>query len=114
MNPTDRYDTSGLSEDQFEPGSDGTVLKNLLGITSREEMEAVEEKRFERLMEEAVATFDVDHRFTARDILLLHKQWLDGIFVWAGTYRNVNVGKGGFMFAAAAHVPDCRRWTFLD
>jgi len=29
---TDRYATSHLTEDQFEPGSNGTVLRNLLGI----------------------------------------------------------------------------------
>jgi cell filamentation protein len=26
----DRYDTSNLIEDQYEPGSNGTVLRNLL------------------------------------------------------------------------------------
>lgn len=52
MAPTDRYDTSRLPEDQYEPGSDGTVLKNLLGITRREELDHVEEARFERLMDE--------------------------------------------------------------
>ena len=39
---TDRYNTSHLSEDQYEPGSDGKVLQNLLGITSPEEMEIAE------------------------------------------------------------------------
>jgi len=38
----DRHDTSGYTEDQYEPGSDGTVLKNLLGVTSREEMAILE------------------------------------------------------------------------
>lgn len=109
MTPPDRYDTTSLPEDQYEPGSDGTVLKNLLGITSKEELEHVEEIRFERLMEEVVARFDADHRFTATDILWLHKFWLDGVFTWAGTYRSVNIGKGGFMFAAAAHVPKLMR-----
>ena len=42
MNPDDRYDVSGLSEAQFEPGSDGLVLKNLLGITSSAEMDIAE------------------------------------------------------------------------
>lgn len=106
MTPIDRYDTSSLPEDQHEPGSNGTVLKNLLGITSREGLEQIEEKRFEQMMEEAIVRFDADHRFTARDILWLHKFWLEGIFTWAGTYRNVNIGKDGFMFAAAAHVPE--------
>ena len=39
---TDRYTTSHLIEDQYEPGSDGKVLRNLLGITSQEEMEIAE------------------------------------------------------------------------
>ena len=47
----DRYSTLHLIEDQYEPGSNGTVLRNLLGIRSKEEMERVEEERFGRLME---------------------------------------------------------------
>ena len=33
----------------------------------------------------------------------------DGVFSWAGSYRTVNVGKGGFMFAASAYVPELMR-----
>ena len=33
-----RYMTSGLVEDQYMPGSKGKVLKNLLSITTREEI----------------------------------------------------------------------------
>jgi cell filamentation protein len=109
MSPTGRYNTSNLPEDQFEPGSDGKVLKNLLGITSKEELDRVEEIRFERLMEAALARFDADHRFSAKDILWLHRFWLNDVFTWAGAYRKVNIGKGGFMFAAAAHVPELMR-----
>lgn len=108
---TDRYDTSHLPEDQYEPGSGGMVLRNLLGITSKEELEHVEEVRFERLMEDAVVRFDSNHRFSAADILWLHQSWLGGVFSWAGAYRTVNIGKGGFMFAAAAHVPELM-WQF--
>jgi len=105
----DRYTTSHLPEDQYEPGSNGTVLRNQLGITSLAEMEHEEEVRFERLMEEAAGHFDRDHCFTVRDILWLHKTWLDGVYSWAGTYRSVNIGKAGFMFAAAAHLPELMR-----
>jgi cell filamentation protein len=38
----DRYDTSNLIEDQYEPGSNGTVLRNLLGINDKAELEHVE------------------------------------------------------------------------
>lgn len=106
---TDRYSTSHLPEDQFEPGSNGTVLRNLLGITGLEKMEHEEEVRFEQLMEEAAGRFEDNHRFTAQDILWLHKSWLDGVYSWAGVYRSVNIGKGGFMFAPAAHVPELMR-----
>jgi len=105
----DRYSTSHLPEDQYEPGSNGTVLRNLLAISDKAEMEHVEEVRFERLMDEAASRFDNDHRFTAKDILWLHNLWLEGVFPWAGVYRTVNIGKGGFMFAAAAHVPELMR-----
>jgi len=100
-----RYDTSNLIENLYEPGSKGTVLCNLLGITNKEQLEHVEEERFECLMEEAAARFNGDHRFTVQDILWLHKFWLDGVFSWAGAYRTVNIAKGCFMFAAAAHIP---------
>lgn len=109
MTPADRYDTSGLPENQYEPGSNGTVLKNLLGIRSKKELERVEEVRFELLMEEAAARFDSDHSFTTQDILWLHKFWLGEVFTWAGAHRTVNIGKDGFMFAAAAHLPELIR-----
>ncbi len=38
-----RYDTSGLVEAQHEPGSRGRVLKNLLGIKTKREMDVVKE-----------------------------------------------------------------------
>lgn len=101
-----RYSTSHLAEDQYEPSSNGTVLSNLLGISNLTDMEHEEEVRFEFLLEEAASHFNKEHRFIANDIIWMHKTWLDGVFSWAGTYRTVNIGKGGFMFAAAAHVPE--------
>lgn len=108
-NMPDRYSTPHLPEDQHERGSNGTVLRNLLGITESAKMEYEEEIRYERLVESALVRFDQSHRFTASNILWLHKTWLKGVFPWAGTYRTVNIGKGGFMFAAAAHVPELMR-----
>jgi cell filamentation protein len=45
----------------------------------------------------------VDQRFTAADIRRMHRLWLGEIYVWAGEYRQVNMAKGEFMFAAANH-----------
>ena len=47
----DRYDVSGLPEAQFAPGSNDQVLKNRLGITSKQEMDATEAKALERAMD---------------------------------------------------------------
>lgn len=35
----------------------------------------------------------------------IHKTWLGDLYEWAGEYRQVNVSKGDFPFAAAARVP---------
>ncbi len=47
----------------------------------------------------------VDQRFTAGDIRRVHRLWLGEIYALAGEYRQVNLSKSGFMFAAAAQVP---------
>ncbi|MGE4545686.1 MAG: hypothetical protein AB7D06_16460 [Pedobacter sp.] len=94
MTPTDKYDTSGLPEDQFEPGSDGKVLKNFLGITTREEMEIAETEKLWSAQESLLAEIEPDQVFTAQDVCTMHKLWLSEIYPWAGTYRRVNVSKG--------------------
>ena len=51
MTADDRYDVSGLPEAQFEPGSHGLVLKNLLRITSRHIMDEAEARALEQAMD---------------------------------------------------------------
>lgn len=105
MKKQNRYDTSGLIETQLEPGSRGRVLKNKLGIKSKREMDEIEKEEQLRATENLVDIYDVSHRFTAGDICNIHKIWLEKIYAWAGRYRQVNVSKGDFTFAAAAQVP---------
>ena len=105
MKKSGRYDTSALPEDQFEPGSRGRVLRNKLGIKSKREMDRLEKDEYIRAFKELSALFDINHRFTASDICKMHKIWLGNIYEWAGRYRQVNVSKGDFHFAAAAQVP---------
>ncbi|MDP3296561.1 MAG: Fic family protein [Thermodesulfovibrionia bacterium] len=105
MKKSVRYKTAHLIEDQFEPGSNDQVLKNKLGITSPEEMDDTEAIALKKAMEKLLVKFDEKHQFTAADICVFHKIWLDGIYAWAGKYRQVNVSKGDFPFAAAAHIP---------
>jgi cell filamentation protein len=105
MEKEGRYDTIGLTEDQYEPGSGNTVLKNLLGIKSKEEMEQIETLELERVTNKAIDFYDRGHRFTAGDICDMHRWWLGSIFEWAGHYRKVMMSKGGFPFAAPLQIP---------
>jgi cell filamentation protein len=105
MKRSDRYDTSELTEGQFEPGSQGRVLRNLLGIKRKREMGAVESTELLRMTERFIRLYDGNHRFTAEDLCNMHKAWLGRIYEWAGNYRNVNLAKGGFPFASARLIP---------
>ena len=68
-----RYDTTGMAEDQYEPGSDGAVLWNLMGIKSRVEMGVVETTELLRVTEGLLETVEADHQFTAMDICDMHR-----------------------------------------
>ena len=105
MKPSSRYDTSALEEAQFEPGSRGRVLKNLLGIKSKREMDKFEAREQLRALDELVGIYGPSHRFTSEDICKIHRIWLGPIYPWAGRYRQVNLSKGQFPFAAAEHIP---------
>lgn len=94
-----------LTGTQFEPGSNELVLKNRLGIKSPQEMDVAEARALERAMSKFIGSYGERHRFTAADLSALHKDWLGEIYEWAGKYRQVNISKGGFPFAAAAQVP---------
>ena len=105
MKKDGRYDVSGLPEARFEPGSNEQVLKNRLNVKSSKEMDNVEASALERTMAGLVGQYNEKHRFTAADIRAIHKSWLGEIYEWAGEYRQVNVSKGNFPFAAASQVP---------
>jgi len=101
---TGRYAARG-PEAEFEPGSRGRVLRNLLGIRSVREMARAESRALLDAQERLVDTFSPEHRFTAANIREVHRVWLGTIYPWAGEYRGVNIAKGDFHFAAAREVP---------
>jgi len=101
----DRYDVAGLEEAQWETGSRGRVLKNRIGIRRKREMDRIEGREQVRALEELTAIYDRDHPFTAADVCRIHRIWLGPINSWAGQYRQVNLQKGDFPFAAAAQIP---------
>ena len=102
---SDRYSTSHLLEDQYEPGSDGKVLRNLLGITDVEELGVAETEALWRVQAKLIGAVTSDQSFRAEDICEIHRQWLGDIYPWAGIPRQVNIGKGGFQFAMAQAIP---------
>ena len=99
-----RYAAQG-PEAEFEPGSRGRVLRNLRGIRSAREMARAESRALLDTQERLIKSFSVEHRFAAGDIREIHRIWLRSIYPWAGEYREVNIAKGDFHFAAAREVP---------
>ena len=98
-----RYESHGV-EAEYEPGSRGRVPRNLIGVRSVREMAQRESEALLAATERLIDETHVDQRFSAADVCRMHKLWLGQIYAWAGEYRQVNVGKGGFMFAAATQV----------
>ena len=84
-------------------------MRNLLGIRLVRDMTLAESQALQLAQDQAIERYTVDHRFTAEDICHLHRSWLGAIYSWAGQYRRVNMGKGGFQFATAALIPNLMR-----
>lgn len=103
-----RYAAKG-PEAEFEPASRGRVLRNKLGIYRVREIQAVESAALEKAQERLLERFSGTHCFTAADIGEIHRLWLGDVYEWAGSYRGVNISKGGLMFAAAGLVPGLMR-----
>lgn len=100
---TDRYASGG--EGEFQPGSDEQVLRNLLGITDPQDMDEAETALLHRLYQAVLEEEFPDRRLTVADLKHWHRLWLGNVYEWAGRERSVNLGKGGFHFAAATQVP---------
>jgi cell filamentation protein len=99
-----RYRAEG-PEAEYEPGSRGRVLRNRIGIRSVREMVERESAALVAATQRLIDETRVDQQFTAADVQRVHRLWRGEIYVWAGEYRQVNLGKGEFMFAAAGQVP---------
>jgi cell filamentation protein len=92
------------SDEGFEPDSNGEVLRNFLGIKSREEIEIIEAQQLKRTELELLNIFDQSHRFTANDICNIHELWLGDVYPSAGKYRSVTMSKDDFLFAAPQRI----------
>lgn len=91
-----RYVTALGDEGEFEPGSNGLVLKNVLGITSKREMDRVENSEVRGCAKYFADVVTADTHFTLDLISDIHRRIFGKIYAWAGQVRTVNVSKGGF------------------
>ncbi len=119
---SNRYRVSG-AEGEFEPGSDGQVLRNLVSIHSVADMDELELELLLQLYEEVLVHGLPERTLCVKDLKDWHRLWLGNVYTWAGQERSVNMGKGGFAFAAAAQIPRLlsdfernflARWTPCD
>lgn len=92
------------TDEDFEPGSDDQVLKNYLGIKTKNEIEQIEAQELGRVELEIMKQFDGGHQFTAADICNIHYLWLGDVYPSAGRYRTVDMSKDGFPFAATGQI----------
>jgi len=99
----DKYQASG-SQSEFQPGSRGRVLRNREGIQSAREMARRESGALLAVTEQLIDETSIDQRFGAGDLCRMHRLWLGDIYSWAGQYRQVNMSKNGFTFAAANQI----------
>src|ERR1700733_11357331 len=88
------------------PNNQSDILPNLLGLTSTEEIGLSEFEGF--LKADILFTESLTSRtkFTISYIKRLHKTALEHLYSFAGKYRDVNLSKAGFPFAAAKFLQE--------
>lgn len=101
MAKPNRHTPPAGPESEAQPGSRGRILRNLLGITHVREMAQAEYDALLLTRERSIARVDPDARFDAAFVCELHRDWLKGIYEWAGRFRTVDVAKGGFRWPPA-------------
>lgn len=93
------------TEGEFAPGSDNKVLRNKLGIKNVEEMDFVEYEALLTVQQKYYNIITPETQFTASLIKNMHRDFLGGIYEWAGKYRSVELEKAGFRWPPACLVP---------
>jgi len=99
-----RYVVPKGPEAECEPGSSGRVLRNRLGIRRKKDMDGAEFAALLAAQTAYVERITPQTRFTSGLICAMHRDWLAKIYEWAGRYRTVELGKGGFRWPPAERV----------
>ena len=101
-----KYRTSPGIEAEFEPGSHGKVLRNKRGIRTIKAMDQAEYDALEEAQDRYLDLVTEETVFTTEFIRKMHRDWLGSIYAWAGTYRTVEMSKGGFTWPPASRIAD--------
>ena len=80
------------------------MLRNLQGICRKRDMDHAKYDALVRAQETYVQRITADTRFTTRLLCQMHRDWLGGLYSWAGHYRSVDVEKAGFRWPPASRV----------
>ena len=92
-----------------QPGSHGRVLVNRLGLTSKRALDLAEAQALAHAQEIYYSRLTASTRFTSNLICQMHRDWLIGIYKWAGEYRQVELEKDGFRWPPAERVAENMR-----
>lgn len=99
-----RYITASGPEAEYEPGSRGRVLRNIKGIRSKREMDQSEIDALAEVQDAYLDVIGPDTAITSELVCRMHRDWLGKIYAWAGSYRTVDMSKGGFTWPPAMLV----------
>ena len=91
-----RYTAPKGAEAEYEPGSRGRVLRNLVHEPRKREVDRMEFEALVRMQEDYLARVEASTVMTTSLICGMHRDWLGGLYSWAGQYRSVELAKGGF------------------
>jgi cell filamentation protein len=101
-----KYNVLSGVEDEFEPGSRGSVLRNRLGITDAGMMELAETSSYGDAVAASIEELDTDRTLDVAFIKALHRGWLQDIYTFAGALRTVNLSKGFVVFCPVSNLPE--------
>lgn len=88
------------------PDNQNEILPNLLGLESQEEVALSEFEGFLKAEIQLTESITSRTKFNVSYILKIHKLALGHLYSFAGKYRDVNISKGGFPFAASRFLPE--------
>jgi cell filamentation protein len=99
-----RYDLGAPGEEEFEPGSHRSVLRNRRGIISPREIGALEASLLAIAQARSFHQVETDTPITVALVRTLHRSWLGSLYAFAGSIRQVDLAKGNVRFAPAAYL----------